>query len=186
MISSLPTLFHTAAHTAQAAATASLAAFYAELKGHDWYSCFSDDMSVYRSGEAAEARLKQAAQNAGPVHEWLFQEFRKHMGSGQAWGTPKHPLPPAPVALTLRDLFDIRREMAKAELAAKLYAVMKPFVPASVWQRDPVWPVLQKVLYLGAYAGQYKAPALITSHPKLAGAWEQGQHLVVTGEHPTV
>lgn len=184
MINSLPTLFHTKAHAAQAAATASLAAFYAELQGHDWYSCFSDDMSVYRAGQAAEERLKQAAHNAGPVHEWLFQAFSKHQTS--SYSTPKYPLPPAPVALTLRDLFDLRREMAKAELAAKLYAVMKPFVPASVWQRDPVWPVLQKVLYLGAYAGQSKAPALIASHPKLAGAWEQGQHLVITGEHPIV
>ncbi|WNZ87584.1 hypothetical protein [Pseudomonas sp. P108] len=163
-----------------------LAAFYAHLQNHDWYYCFSEDRAAYRAGEVSEQRLRKLARDSGPVHEWLWEEFSKHKGTGPAWNTPQHPMPPAPADLAFRDMVNIRIEMAKAELVAKIIASVKPFLPSSIVQLDPVWRVMQKVLYLGAYAGQGKAPAIIASHPKLAGAWEQGQELVTAKEHPTI
>lgn len=163
-----------------------LAAFYAHLQSHDWYYCFSEDRSAYRAGEVSEQRLQRLARDSGPVHEWLWEEFSKHKSTGRAWNTTQHPMPPAPAELTLRDMVNIRIEMAKAELVAKIITSVKPFLQASIAERDPVWSVMQKVLYLGAYAGQGKPPALIASHAKLAGAWEQGQQLVSAKEHPTI
>lgn len=163
-----------------------LAAFYAHLQHHNWYYCFSEDRTVYRAGEESEKRLERLARESGPVHEWLWVEFSKHMGSGRAWNTKQHPLPPAPVELTVKEAINIRIGMAKAELVAAALQIVKPFVPGYAAKTDPVWPILQKVLYLGAYSGKSAAPALIASHPKLAGAWEQGQQLVADKAHPTV
>lgn len=175
---------HTQTQTTQS--TFPLAAFYAHLQNHDWYYCFSEDRAAYRAGEESEQRLRKLARDSGPVHEWLWEEFSKHKGTGQPWNTQQHPMPPAPADLTFKDMVNIRVEMAKAELIAKIITSVKPFLPAALAQLDPVWSVMQKVLYLGAYAGQGKPPAIIASHPKLAGAWEQGQQLVLGKEHPTI
>jgi len=167
-------------------AVASLAAFYAKLKSHDWYFGWSEDSSVYRAGEIADARLQKLAKDSGPVHQWLWGEYNKHMFSGSSWNTPQHPKPPQPMALSLTETINLRFDMAKAELTLMALRAIKPFAPSSVSKLDPVWPIMQKVLYLGAYAGQAKPPALIASHLKLAGAWEQGQQLVADQSHPTI
>jgi len=186
MSSALQATFRFQASKAGSEALASLASFYDKLKGHNWHYTIALNSSVYRDGEDSEAILQRIADDSGPVYQWLCGEFRKHMFTSNTWNTPQHPMPPRPIELTLTEAIDIRVDMAKAELTMMALGAIKPLVPASVAKLDPVWPILQKLLYLGAYAGKSKPPALIASHPKLAGAWEQGQQLVADQSHPTI
>jgi hypothetical protein len=50
--------------------------FKEKLERHDWYYSFSDDMSVYRRGAAAEEALLKEANELGPEFEKAFQDKR--------------------------------------------------------------------------------------------------------------
>lgn len=67
---------------------------YRALQCHDWFHAMSDDPHVYESGQNEWRRLQYAAAGLG-VPE-LFTEYSKHVFSGPAFGTPKHPKPAMP------------------------------------------------------------------------------------------
>lgn len=170
--------FHHAQPKVQAAQLMTPAEFYSKLLAHDWYYAWSDDCSVYRAGQAADARMEQQAKNAGPVYQWLLSEFSKHFSTGEAWGNAQHPLPAPPTELTITDALKIRAEFTKAQLTMKAIEKFAAFLPAKVKAHDPVKPLLEKVYLHGFYSGNAKPPALIAQHPKLRKAWDDGQAVV--------
>lgn len=72
---------------------------YKGLEQHDWFHARSDDPSVYDRGQRNWIRLFFAARKIDGG-ERLFRDYSKHVFSGPAFGTPKHPKPPMPVEAT--------------------------------------------------------------------------------------
>jgi hypothetical protein len=65
---------------------------FRELERHDWFHQMSDDHRVFVSGQEDWRRLDAAAKSIEGGKE-LFQAYSKHVFSGEAFGTPKHPKP---------------------------------------------------------------------------------------------
>jgi hypothetical protein len=90
-----------AAPAAQAApAVPTLQSYWDMLYRHDWYYDFSDDGSVRRAGQAAEAKL-QAIAKASPEHQALWDGWSAHFFTGPTWAEPNYrevapPYPPRP------------------------------------------------------------------------------------------
>lgn len=73
----------------------SLRNYYDRLDRADWYYDWSDDIRVYRSGEAAFEKLKAEAAT-DPQKTILYDGFHAHMFSGKSWNTEKQPKPARP------------------------------------------------------------------------------------------
>jgi len=71
-----------------------IAELYKALEAHDWFHAMSDSREVYERGQNEWRRL-QYASVALCVPE-LFNEYSRHVFSGPAFGTPKHPKPEMP------------------------------------------------------------------------------------------
>ena len=71
-----------------------IAELYKGLEQHDWFHAMSDSREVYSRGQSEWRRLQYAATELG-VPE-LFTEYSRHVFSGPAFGTPKHPKPEMP------------------------------------------------------------------------------------------
>lgn len=170
--------FHHAQPRASSTLLISSAEFYQKLLAHDWYYSQSDDGSAYQAGKAAHDILHQQAKDAGPIHQWLLNEFTKHFFTGEPWGNERHPLPAPPTELHPMDAMKIRTELAKAEFAKKAIDKFAAVLPAKIKALDPVKTVLEKVCLHGFYAGNAMPPSLIGQHPKLRKAWEDGQSMV--------
>jgi hypothetical protein len=65
---------------------------FRELERHDWFHQMSDDHSVYQAGQTDWKRIEAEAKKIDGGME-LFREYSKHVFSGEAFGTPKHPKP---------------------------------------------------------------------------------------------
>lgn len=87
--------------------------FYKTLEQHDWFYPWADDSSVYWRGEQSWQALEATAKAHGPAYAWLMAEFARHMCSGQAWNTPKHPKPEMPIPLDLQASIDLRAAYEK-------------------------------------------------------------------------
>jgi hypothetical protein len=72
-----------------------IAELYRALERHDWFYAQSDDPGVYRQGRSNSITLLTAARNLIDG-EKLYEAYSKHVFSGPAFGTPKHPKPPMP------------------------------------------------------------------------------------------
>lgn len=70
--------------------------YYEELKKHDWYYSFSDDMSKYHQGEIERKRLLRIADHFGDEYKNLYRKFEEHFFSWAAFGTKKRPMPEKP------------------------------------------------------------------------------------------
>jgi hypothetical protein len=72
-----------------------IAELYRALQCHDWFYARSDDPRVYHRGNENWDRLQREmmAVEGGPE---LVREYSKHVFSGPAFGTPKHPKPDMP------------------------------------------------------------------------------------------
>ena len=56
------------------------------------YYEMSDDGSVYRQGQEAEKELQILA-GTSHTHKKMYQDFKEHYFSGDAWGTKKTKFP---------------------------------------------------------------------------------------------
>lgn len=167
--------FHHAQPKPKAAQLITPAEFYRKLLNHDWYYAWSDDKSAYSAGQVADAHLEQLAKNGGSIHKWLLKEFAKHFTTGEPWGNDRHPLPAPPTELSTTDVMMIFFKLATAQLAMKAIQKLAVFLPSRVKALDPIKPLLEKVYLHGFYAGNAKPLTLITRHPTLRKAWEDGQ-----------
>jgi len=160
--------------------------FYDTLKRHDWFTCFSDDSSVYNRGEARTLELEKFALENGPVYLWLYKSFSKHMSSGVDYGTLRHPLPPRPSGLTIGLLIDLRSNYEQRQLDALAFAAHCFCDTAMMASTDEATlkhmatlaledkALLSQAFYLGAYSAPAPAPPLVSGAPELAASWAEG------------
>lgn len=80
----------------------SLGDFWAACRDLDWHSDVSDDQRVWREGGAQASRLSVQA-TISMSHRRMYIDWRRHVFSGPAYGTPKHPAPADPSTSTERD-----------------------------------------------------------------------------------
>lgn len=73
-----------------------LAELYKGLERHDWFHAMSDSREVYQRGRSRQIELLTAARKMVGGGE-LYAAYAKHVFSGPAFGTPKHPKPAMPV-----------------------------------------------------------------------------------------
>jgi hypothetical protein len=69
-----------------------LSNYYNLLESHDWYYFYSDDFRVYSSGNR-NLKLLVELSNLSEKHKELYENFNKHMFSGEPFNTEKHPKP---------------------------------------------------------------------------------------------
>ena len=75
-----------------------------QLANHDWYYAWSDDPSVYRSGERAQDSIVRLRDISG-AHATLLDAYNQHYFSGKHFGTPD---------FTAEQLLEVRRQLGVA------------------------------------------------------------------------
>ncbi len=65
-----------------------LKSFHNMLDQHDWQHDFSDNPRVQMAGRATQTKLEQIAHQS-PEHKAMFDGFKAHHFSGDAWKNPK-------------------------------------------------------------------------------------------------
>ena len=70
--------------------------FYKLLETTDWFYSFSDDHSYWQKGRAQHQRNIKIAETS-PEHKKLYEDYSKHMFSGDPWKTEKQPKPERPL-----------------------------------------------------------------------------------------
>lgn len=73
----------------------SLKDYWNMLDRHDWHYDCSDDHRIWASGLGNEKKLLSIATQSAD-HKKLYEAFRRHYFSGEAFGTPQQPQPPCP------------------------------------------------------------------------------------------
>jgi hypothetical protein len=136
--------------------------FYKALEQHDWFYPWTDDSSVYWRGEQAWQVLETTAKENGQAYAWLLAEYARHMCSGEAWNTPKHPKPEVPVTLDLKASIDLRAAYEKLVFSAD---------PEAERQRLLVLIHTNGAL---AAAGE-QLPFLLNTIEPFIQAWAEGQ-----------
>lgn len=73
----------------------SLPKYWEMLCQFDWFYDFSDDLNTWERGKRDHEKIEAIA-NQSPEHKKLFEDFKKHMSSGPAYGTERLPRPERP------------------------------------------------------------------------------------------